>query len=153
MKKTREEFTNYMWEIYPEENQYSERGAMLKAYDFLSGQYDFEQKEREEIRKKIEEVMKKMVIKMKIQKIYVPVNGATATERIDTAVWKYNGINSETPKEFLSGVEEQEKFIFSEKELRGLIALVANDVRTKGFGGASVPTVFADMWLMDKIEK
>jgi len=49
MKKSYQSFVDYMWKIYPNENQLSERTAMLKGYEFLSGLYDYEEKERNEI--------------------------------------------------------------------------------------------------------
>ena len=46
-----------MWKAYPNDNQLPEREGMLKAYNFLTGTYDFE--EREKIKKSIGEEMKR----------------------------------------------------------------------------------------------
>ena len=59
LKKTQEEFYAHMWAIYPHDHQLPESEGMRKAYEYLTGVYDFEQKEREEIAKKIHEEMKK----------------------------------------------------------------------------------------------
>ena len=57
--KTRQEFVDYMWKAYPNDNQLPEREGMLKAYNFLTGTYDFEEREREKIKKSIGEEMKR----------------------------------------------------------------------------------------------
>jgi hypothetical protein len=58
-----ERMVQYMWEIYPTEGEIYKRTGMLMSYDYLSGQYDNEQKERSRIgkliRKKMEEKNKK----------------------------------------------------------------------------------------------
>lgn len=61
--KTYEDFVNYMWKVYPNDNQLPEREGMLKAYDFMTGKYDQEEKEREKIAKQIGDKMKKMGFK------------------------------------------------------------------------------------------
>jgi len=57
--KTEEEFITYMYNIYPNDNQLPEREGMLKAYKFLTGKYDIEEREREKIKKLIGEALKK----------------------------------------------------------------------------------------------
>lgn len=52
----RERLVEYMHETYP--NDLSKREGMLKAYYFLSGQYDSEEKQREAIRKQISDKIK-----------------------------------------------------------------------------------------------
>jgi hypothetical protein len=58
MKKTEDEFVEYMWQLYPDDDQLELRGAMLKAFNFLSGKYDHEEIER----KKISELIKNKMI-------------------------------------------------------------------------------------------
>ena len=53
MKKSRQEFIDYMWMIYPLDNDLEKRTAMLKAYEFLTGVYDSEEKELEKVYKNI----------------------------------------------------------------------------------------------------
>ena len=59
MKKTLAELIDYMWEVYPLDNQIAEREAMLKSFDFLSGKIDKEKQERSEILKQIQQKHKK----------------------------------------------------------------------------------------------
>lgn len=48
----------YMWELYPNNEDLSKRTAMLKAKNFLIGKYDQEEKERLEI---AEDIKKRMI--------------------------------------------------------------------------------------------
>ena len=61
MKKSRQEFVDYMWMIYPHDNDLERRTAMLKAYEFLTGVYDSEEKDR----LKLVELMSSMTPKYK----------------------------------------------------------------------------------------
>jgi hypothetical protein len=56
--KTNEEFIAYMYKIYPKDHQLPEREGMLKAYDFLTGKYDYDEIERKKIYDLIGEQMK-----------------------------------------------------------------------------------------------
>lgn len=38
--KNESEFVEYMWKLYPNDDQLELRTAMLKAFDFLVGRYD-----------------------------------------------------------------------------------------------------------------
>lgn len=51
--KTEDEFLEYMWKIYPNDDQLDMRTAMLKTFNFLVGRYDQEEKERQEIAEQI----------------------------------------------------------------------------------------------------
>ncbi len=57
IKKTEEEFVTYMWILYPQDDQLDLRTAMLKAFNFLTGKYDHEEKERLEISEQIRQTM------------------------------------------------------------------------------------------------
>ena len=57
MRKTEDEFVDYMWKIYPNDDQLDLRTAMLKAYEFLSGKYDHEEIERKKIAEQIKKTM------------------------------------------------------------------------------------------------
>ena len=46
LNKTWDEFVNHMHTSYPLDSQLAEREGMLKAYKFLSGEFDEEEKER-----------------------------------------------------------------------------------------------------------
>lgn len=59
MKKSQQEFVDYMWEIYPQDNDLEKRTAMLKAYEFLTGVYDRHEKERLELLQKISSITPK----------------------------------------------------------------------------------------------
>lgn len=54
-----ERLVEYMWEIWPNEEDIDKRTGMLMTYDYLSGKYDSEQKERERIGKMISDKIKK----------------------------------------------------------------------------------------------
>lgn len=56
--KTFDEFVDYMHKIYPNDNQLPEREGMLKAYDFLTGKYDYNEIERQKLYKLIGEKIK-----------------------------------------------------------------------------------------------
>ena len=57
MRKTEDEFVDYMWKIYPNDDQLDLRTAMLKAYEFLSGKYYHEEIERKKIAEQIKKTM------------------------------------------------------------------------------------------------
>lgn len=56
--KTKQEFDDYMWKVYPNDDQLAFRTAMLKGYEFMVGIYDQEEKVRKEIGEKILKKMK-----------------------------------------------------------------------------------------------
>jgi len=56
--KTEDEFVEYMWKLYPNDDQLDMRTAMLKTFNFLVGRYDQEEKERQEI---LEQIRQKMI--------------------------------------------------------------------------------------------
>lgn len=56
--KTEDEFIEYMWKLYPNDDQLELRTAMLKTFNFLVGRYDQEEKERLKI---AEQIRKKMI--------------------------------------------------------------------------------------------
>ena len=55
--KTEDEFLEYMWKVYPNDDQLDMRTAMLKTFNFLVGRYDQEEKERQEIAEQIRQKM------------------------------------------------------------------------------------------------
>ena len=55
--KTEDEFVEYMWKVYPNDDQLDMRTAMLKTFNFLVGRYDQEEKERQEIAEQIRQKM------------------------------------------------------------------------------------------------
>ena len=57
--KTEDEFVEYMWKIYPNDDQLELRTAMLKSFNFLVGRYDQDEKIRLEIAEQIRQKMVK----------------------------------------------------------------------------------------------
>ena len=55
--KTEDEFVEYMWKVYPNDDQLDLRTAMLKTFNFLVGRYDQEEKERRKISAEIRQKM------------------------------------------------------------------------------------------------
>ena len=55
--KTEDEFVEYMWKLYPNDDQLDMRTAMLKTFNFLVGRYDQEEKEMQEIAEQIRQKM------------------------------------------------------------------------------------------------
>ena len=55
--KTEDEFVEYMWKIYPNDDQLDLRTAMLKSFNFLVGRYDQDEKIRLEIAEQIRQKM------------------------------------------------------------------------------------------------
>jgi hypothetical protein len=49
--KTHSELSEYMWKLYPKDTlrDYRCREAMLRAYHFLTGRYDAQEKQREQV--------------------------------------------------------------------------------------------------------
>lgn len=58
MKIAPDDFVKYMHDTYPDPDGYPFREAMLKAFDYISGNYHEREKQRQEIRKKIEDKIK-----------------------------------------------------------------------------------------------
>ena len=57
--KTEDEFVEYMWKIYPNDDQLELRTAMLKSFNFLVGRYDQDEKIKLEIAEQIRQKMVK----------------------------------------------------------------------------------------------
>jgi|688.fasta_scaffold33970_14 hypothetical protein len=57
--KTEAEFVEYMWKIYPNDDQLELRTAMLKSFNFLVGRYDQDEKIKLEIAEQIRQKMVK----------------------------------------------------------------------------------------------
>jgi hypothetical protein len=55
--KTEDEFVDYMWKLYPNDNQLPLREAMRLSFDFLVGRYDFSERERKKIQNEIKQKM------------------------------------------------------------------------------------------------
>ena len=55
--KTKEELYDYMWELYPRDDQQDIRVAMAMTFDFLTGRLDKEEKERVEIQELVNQII------------------------------------------------------------------------------------------------
>jgi hypothetical protein len=53
--KTEDEFVDYMWKLYPNDEQLPLREAMRLSFDFLVGRYDFSERERKKIQNEIKQ--------------------------------------------------------------------------------------------------